>query len=66
MKTIPERNMSVMTYKEKKEHIKNWSDFRIEAMKEAEILYGKLDADNLKMIQNYMRKQEKLWKCGIR
>lgn len=66
MKTIPERNMNYMNYSERKTHVKNWSDFRIEAMKEAEKLYGKVNADNLKLIQDYMKRQEKLWKIGKR
>lgn len=66
MKTIPERNTRAMNFNEKREHLKNWSDFRIEAMKEAEILYGEMNADNLPLFQLYMKKQEKLWKQGKR
>ena len=55
-----------MNFNEKREHLKKWSDFRIEAMKEAEEKFGKLSADNLKDIRAYMKKQEKLWKQGKR
>lgn len=66
MSIVLERNMQYMNYDQKKVHVKNWSDFRIEAMKEAEDKYGKLNKDNLKDIQNYMKQQEKLWKSGKR
>lgn len=66
MKTIPERNMNCMDYSERKNHVKNWSDFRIEAMNEAENIYGKLNKDNLKDIQKHMKSEEKKWKLGLR
>ena len=66
MKTHISRDMNYMNRMEKREHLTKWSDFRIEAMKEAEQKFGKLSAENLKDIQKYMRTEEKKWKARLR
>lgn len=35
-------------------------------MNEAENLFGKMNKNNLKDIQNYMKIETKKWKCGLR
>lgn len=66
MKTIEERNLKHLNVDEKQKHLDNWSNFRIVAMNEAENLFGKMNKNNLKDIQNYMKIETKKWKCGLR
>lgn len=66
MKIIVERNLKHLNIDEKQKHLDNWSTFRIVAMNEAENLFGKMNKNNLKDIQDYMKNETKKWKCGLR
>ncbi len=59
------RNMRHMNFNEKRVYLNEWSKFRVEAMKEAEEKFGKLNQENLKDIQKYMKKEDVKWKKGI-
>ncbi len=60
------RNMKYMNSIEKKEHLDKWSKMRIQIMNEAEENFGKLNSENLKEIQKYMKNETNKWKKGLR
>jgi len=60
------RNMRYMNSIEKKEHLDKWSKMRIQIMNEAEEKFGKLNSENLKEIQKYMKIETNKWKKGLR
>lgn len=60
------KNMKYMNSIEKKEHLNQWSKMRIQIMNEAEENFGKLNPENLKEIQKYMKIETNKWKKGLR
>lgn len=66
MAVIMERNVKYMNREERKVHLTKWSNFRLEVFNEATSLFGKMNKDNLKDFQKYMKTEEKKWKEGKR